>query len=120
MMNDLIFYLSTCGTCKRIIKDYELANKCTLQDIKKNHINESQLDHLAKEKGSYEALFNKMSKKYKERNLKEKSLKEGDYKNLILEEYTFLKRPVIIINNKLFIGNSPKTLQELQNELGKN
>jgi len=37
-------------------------------------------------------------------------LTENDYKRLILQEYTFLKRPVIIYEDKIFVGNEGKTV----------
>lgn len=61
--------------------------------------------------GSYEALFSRKATLYKERGLKDKTLSEEDYKNLIMEHYTFLSRPVIIADDQIFIGNSPKTVQ---------
>ncbi len=61
--------------------------------------------------GSYESLFSKRSKLYKEMDLKNQDLKEKDFKLYILEHYTFLSRPVIIVNNEIFIGNSKKTVE---------
>jgi arsenate reductase-like glutaredoxin family protein len=61
--------------------------------------------------GSYEALFSRRAMLFRERNLNNKSLTEEDYKNLILEHYTFLKRPVIVIENKIFIGNSKRAVE---------
>jgi arsenate reductase len=49
--------------------------------------------------------------------LKEKSLSESDYKRLILEEDTFLNRPVFIVNDSIFIGNSKKTVEALKKSL---
>jgi len=60
---------------------------------------------------SYESLFSKRARLYKELGLKDKSLSEDAIKNYILEHYTFLKRPVIIFNNQIFIGNSKKTVE---------
>ncbi len=37
-------------------------------------------------------------------------LTEKNYRKYILDEYTFLKRPVIILDDKIFIGNAPKTV----------
>ena len=51
---------------------------------------------------------------YKELGLKDKKLEEKDYRNFILEEYTFLKRPVTIINDKIFIGSEKKTVEALK------
>ncbi len=60
---------------------------------------------------SYESLFSKRARLYKELGLKEKSLSEDDIKNYILEHYTFLKRPVILFDKQIFIGNSKKTVE---------
>ena len=60
--------------------------------------------------GSYEALFSKRARLFSERQLKDKQLEDKDYEALILEHYTFLKRPVILVNNQIFIGNSKKVV----------
>jgi arsenate reductase-like glutaredoxin family protein len=60
---------------------------------------------------SYESLFSKRARLYKELDLKDKLLSEDEYKSYILEHYTFLKRPVIVFNNQIFIGNSKKTIE---------
>ena len=74
---------------------------------------------MKKAAGSYEALFSRISRKYKELNLSAQSLTENDYKKYILEEYTFLKRPVIFINSKVFVGNSKQIVEEAKIELSK-
>lgn len=70
----------------------------------------AQLEEMHKMAGSYEALFSRNATLYKERGLKDKPLTEADYKSLILEHYTFLKRPVIIADDKIFIGNKADTV----------
>lgn len=101
-----IFHLSTCDTCQRILKELEPPSNFILQDIKNETITQDQLESMAQLSGSYESLFSKRARLYKERNLKEQKLSEEDYKDLILEHYTFLKRPVVIIDNDIFVGNS--------------
>jgi len=103
-----IYHLSTCDTCKRILKELQPLANFELQDIKTNAITSSQIEEMHQLAGSYESLFSKRARLYKERNLKEQALSEEDYKALILEHYTFLKRPVIIVGDKIFIGNSKK------------
>ena len=117
-MNKL-FHLSTCSTCIRIIRDNHLADYFTLQDIKTEPINVTQLEEMAKLAGSYEALFSRRAMKYKSMGLKNKALGESDYKQLILDEYTFLKRPVAIYKNQIFIGNSKNNVEALVNALTK-
>lgn len=113
-----IYYLSTCDTCKRIITELQLKEKgFVFQDIKTEKITASQLDEMHKKTGSYEALFSKIARKYKELNLASKQLTEEDFKKLILEEYTFLKRPVIFINNQVFVGNSKSNIEAAKKAL---
>lgn len=104
-----IYYLSTCDTCARIIKDLKLKEKKFIfQDIKTEKITTAQLDEMKKQSGSYEALFSRIALKYK--SLDPKPATEAEYKKLILEEYTFLKRPVIFIKGKIFVGNSKNNI----------
>ena len=39
------------------------------------------------------------------------NLSEADYRKHILEEYTFLKRPFIWVDEELFVGNAKKTVE---------
>lgn len=105
-----IYYLSTCSTCKKIIQELNLNDDFEFQDIKTTKITAEQLQEMANLSGSYESLFSKRAIKYKTMELKNKALSEKDYQKLILEEYTFLKRPVIIINDAIFVENSAKTI----------
>lgn len=107
-----IYFLKTCDTCKRILKSIPL-DGFILQEIKTEAITVSQLEEMKERSGSYECLFSKRAKMYKAMDLKNEILSEKDYKQLILEEYTFLKRPVIIVNNQIFIGNSKKNLGQI-------
>ncbi|MCC4211801.1 arsenate reductase family protein [Leeuwenhoekiella parthenopeia] len=106
-----IYYLSTCDTCTRIMKEIELPSAFIQQDIKTDPLTEEQLDELYNLSGSYEALFNKRARLYRERGLNNEPLEEDKYAELILEHYTFLKRPVIVNNDQIFIGNSKKTVE---------
>ncbi|WP_088324405.1 arsenate reductase family protein [Polaribacter tangerinus] len=110
------YFLQTCDTCKRILKEIDTSN-FKLQEIKSTPVNEEQLSEMYAISGSYEALFNKRARLYKSLGLKDKSLSEQDYKNYILKEYTFLKRPVFIVDNEIFIGNSKKVIEELKNKI---
>lgn len=105
-----VYHLSTCSTCKRILKELDLDSDFELQDIKSEAITVSQIEEIHALSGSYEALFSRTAMKYRSMGLREKKLSEEDYKKLILEEYTFLKRPVFIINDQIFIGNAKKTI----------
>ena len=110
----IFYYLSTCQTCKRIIKDLDLNDSIQRIDIKKTPINRDQLNYLYKIEGSYENLINKRAKLFKTPGLRNKVLEENDYKKLLLEHYTFLKRPVLAYDNNLFIGNSSNVIIKMK------
>jgi arsenate reductase len=113
-----IYHLGNCTTSQTIIKDTQLDRKgFEMQDIKFEKISPSQLEEMKKMAGSYESLFSRRAMKYKEMGLKDKKLEEKDYRDYILEEYTFLKRPIVIINNKIFVGSEKKTVEALKKEV---
>ena len=101
----------------RIIKELDLPSDFLFQDIKEQEITVSQLEDMHALSGSYEALFSKRAKLYKEMDLKNQVLEERDFKQYILEHYTFLKRPVIIVNDQIFTGNSKKTVEAAKNTI---
>ena len=108
------YYLSTCSTCKQFIAQLSLPETFVLQDIKTNKISAAQLEEMKSMAGSYEELFSRRAIKYHQLGLGKKTLVEADYKNLILEEYTFLKRPVFIINDQIVIGSGKKNIERVK------
>lgn len=85
-----------------------------LREIKTEPITDEELEEMYKRAGSYEALFSKKSTQLKLQELDVKSLVEEDFKRLLTDHYTFLKRPVFMTDDKIFIGNDKKTLEELR------
>lgn len=108
-----VFYLKTCGTCTRILKQFDLSG-WELREIKSQEISEEELAEMFEKTQSYEALFSRRSTQIKARDIDLKSLKENDYKKLILEHYSFLKRPVFLTDEKIFVGNDHHNLENLE------
>ncbi|WP_394420363.1 arsenate reductase family protein [Tenacibaculum mesophilum] len=108
-----VYFLQTCDTCRRILKELNL-DGFEKQEIKTNPITVAQLEEMRAMTDSYESLFNKRAKLYKEMDLKNQNVSEADYRQYILDEYTFLKRPVFIVDNQIFIGNSKKVVESLK------
>lgn len=105
------FYsLSGCNTCQRIHAELDLPVSVRVINIKEEPLTAKSLVMLKKLAGSYEALFSKRAQLYKKRNLKERQLSEEDYRSLLLEHYTFLKRPILIFDDNIFIGNSKQVV----------
>ncbi len=110
---DKIYYLASCDTCRKIIKSLPENHNLVFHDIKQNPILVDELEKLQQLAGSYEALFSKKAQLYKSMDLKNKALTEADYKKYLLEHYTFLSRPVFVINSKIYIGNTQQNMLQV-------
>jgi arsenate reductase (glutaredoxin) len=107
-----IYHLGSCSTCKKIIDSLPIPKEAIFHDIKTEQITAAQLDEMKALAGTYESLFSRQSMKFRPMGLHEKELSESDYRKYILEEYTFLKRPVFIINNQIFVGNTQAVVEQ--------
>ncbi len=117
-MKDTILYLKTCSTCQRILKELDgLLEGVELQNIKKEPVSTTQLDYIAGNAGGYEAVFNKRAMKYKTSGLKEKELTESEWREHILSEYTYMKRPLSVIDGEVYAGNSKSVTAALKEAL---
>ena len=108
-----VFYLKTCGTCTKILNQFDLTD-WELRELKSKNITEEELSEMYAQTKSYEAIFSRRSTQIKARNIDVKSLTEDDFKNLILDHYSFLKRPVFLTDKEIFVGNEKKNLGELE------
>lgn len=108
-----VFYLNTCDTCRKILAQFNLSD-WELREIKKQPITKEELEEMYSKTNSYEALFSKKSTQIKLRELDAKSLTEDDFKELILDHYTFLKRPVFLTDKEIFVGNEKKNIDALK------
>ena len=112
-----IYYLASCDTCRKIIKSLPKDHNLVFHDIKQDPITLEELEEMQRLSGSYEALFSKKAQLYKSMDLKNKSLTEDDFKKYILEHYTFLSRPIFIIDGKIYIGNSQQNMLQVMKAL---
>lgn len=117
-MARLFYYLGTCSTCERIMKGIDLEG-FTLREIKGDPITAKELDEMKKLAGSYEALFSRVALKYRALGLNKMTLTEKDYRKYMLQEYTFLKRPVMVVGDRIFIGNAPKVTAAMVEAAGR-
>ncbi|MBT0550800.1 arsenate reductase family protein [Riemerella anatipestifer] len=96
------------------MQDLDLSD-WNLREIKSEPINAKELSQMYAVTKSYEELFSKRSTQIKANNIDVKELKEEDFKTLLLQHYSFLKRPVFLIGKEdIYIGNSSKTIEALK------
>ena len=62
--------------------------------------------------GGAENLFSRRSIKYRELGLRDKTLSEAEMLDLIVSDYTFLKRPILVLNGKAVAGFFEKEYDE--------
>jgi arsenate reductase (glutaredoxin) len=117
-MTKKIYHLSTCDTCRKILGEIN-TDGADMINIREQIIDKETLEWLKKRVGSYEGLFNKRAQKLKEMAPEQKPAKDSDYKRLILKDYTFLKRPVVICGEDIWIGNEKATVASLIKALPK-
>ncbi|MEN1784145.1 MAG: ArsC/Spx/MgsR family protein [Bacteroidota bacterium] len=101
-----IFYLESCKTCQKILEALQPLDGVALREIKSKGVTSEELETLRSMTDSYESLFSRRAMLFRQRGLNNQELGEEDYKNLILEHYTFLKRPVVVVDDQIFIGNA--------------
>ncbi len=118
-MQRKVYFLSTCDTCRRIMKEVGVDDSFEQQDIKFSPVNEEQAEELYEHTGSYEVLINKRARKLKEVLAESPIKSDADYKKLLLMDYTFLKRPVFEIDGQLFVGNAPKVIEAIKRKLNR-
>jgi arsenate reductase (glutaredoxin) len=114
-----IYTLPSCGSCVKMLKEVTLTDDVVVVDIKKDGIDAKDLDFAAEQLGSYQALFSKQAMLYRSMDLASKKLTEKDCRKLILEHYTFLLRPLTLIDGQVTIGKSKFALENLKLNLDK-
>lgn len=105
-----VYHLGSCSTCQRILKEWNVDDSFVLQDIKTEKMTSEQVDQMIEMAGSAAKLFSKRAMKYRAMGLHERELTEADMRQLIIDEYTFLSRPVLILGDAIFVGNSKKVV----------
>lgn len=112
------YWLPNCSTCQKAknfierhgIRDYEL------RDIKENPLTHEEVEKMAKMLGGAEELFSKRAVKYREMKLNERELSSTEMLDLMADEYTFLKRPILVIDGKAEAGFFEKFMNKFLDE----
>jgi arsenate reductase len=116
-MENTFLFLSSCSTCMRIIKALNIKDASYLQDVKQQKVSAEQLAFLYAHTQSYEVLTNKRGRVYAQLKKDGTNFTEAVYKELLEKEYSCLKRPILIWNNNVFLGNSKKTVTAMKEAL---
>ena len=106
-MNVIRFYgLPNCTTCQKALRrlEYHRVPDVEKRNIKEEPLTREEIEKLAAMLGGVENLFSRRSVKYRELGLRDKELSETDMLDLMENEYTFLKRPIIVAGSRAVAG----------------
>ena len=109
------FYgLPNCTTCQKALRrlDYHRVQDIKKRNIKEEPLSREEVEHIAGLLGGAENLFSRRSVKYRELGLRDKTLSENEMLDLMADEYTFLKRPVLVAGGKAVAGFFEKEYDE--------
>lgn len=105
-----IWHLQTCDTCRKIIGANPALQSIESQELKSAPPTPEQIDGLAKLAGSYAAIFN-----YRSQMLKgvadRKALTENQLREYLINHYSCLKRPLVVVGTELYAGNAAATVK---------
>jgi arsenate reductase len=113
-MKNTFLYLSTCSTCLRIIKSLGMEDADFLQNVKEQMVTPAQLAFLNNYTNSYEGLINKRGRVYSQMKREGTMFSEAIYKTLLENEYSCLKRPILIWDNTVFLGNAKAIVAQMK------
>ncbi len=118
-MSEIYFYgLPNCTTCQKALRrlDYHRVSNIKKRNIRDEPLAREEIERLAKLLGGAENLFSRRSNKYRELGLKDKTLSETEMLDLMADEYTFLKRPILVVDGKAVAGYFEKFWDEILKE----
>lgn len=110
-----LYWLPHCSTCKKAKEFIEKKGVeiSEFHDIKEHRLSKNEVEKLAELVGGAENLFSRRAIKYREMGLNEREVFSGEMLDLMTSEYTFIKRPVLVIDEKATAGFSEKIYNEI-------
>lgn len=114
MRNAVLYWLPNCSTCKKAAQFLENQNVkiSDFHNLKENSLSREEIEKLAEKVGGADELFSRRAQKYRAMRLNERELSDDEMLDLMASEYTFIKRPVLILNDKAIAGFSEKRYKE--------
>jgi arsenate reductase (glutaredoxin) len=104
------YWLPNCSTCVKAKKFLDANNIeiNDLRDIKSDRLSRAEVENLVEIIGGADGLFSRRAIKYRELGLNKREVSNAEMLDLMTEEYTFIKRPVLVIDGKAIAGFSEK------------
>ena len=110
-----VYVYSTCSTCRKTVEALEASGVAfRVRDYLKDRFTAEELRTVLTDVGLTPAMaLSTRSRVYRQRELDAEALSDDDILNLMVEEPTLLRRPIIIKGSHVVIGYSPAKLAAL-------
>jgi arsenate reductase len=114
MKKAVLYWLPNCSTCKKAAQFLENQNVeiSGFRNLKENPLSREEVEKLAEKSGGADQLFSRRAIKYREMKLNKHELSEVEMLDLMASEYTFIKRPVLVSEERAIAGFSEKRYKE--------
>lgn len=119
-MSDVLklYWLPHCTTCQKAAeylktKGLELA---ATHDVKAHPLSRDEVARLAEMVGGPNALFSRRAIKYHTMNLGARQLSDDELLDLMTQEYTFIRRPVLVRGARAMAGFTPQSYARFLSE----
>lgn len=106
-----VYWLPHCTTCQKAAEELKSKNVevAAWRDMKSEPLSRREVERLAEKVGGASELFSKRARKYRALGLDKRELSDDEMLQLMSDEYTFIKRPVIVRGNRATAGWTSKT-----------
>jgi arsenate reductase len=103
------YWLPNCSTCQKAASYLKENGQAVTQfrDIKTDPLKRDEVEQLAALAGGANELFSRRARKYRSMGLNEREISGEEMLDLMSEEYTFIKRPVLVNGKHAICGFSP-------------
>lgn|SRR5690606_38638826 len=113
-----LYWLPNCSTCQKAVRwlDRRGIQVMNFRDIKEDRLSREEVEKLVEMAGEPADLFSKRAIKYREMKLNEREVSREEMLDLMTDEYTFIKRPVMVIGNAAVAGFFERSFERFLNE----
>lgn len=110
----ILFWLPHCSTCQRTARALEERGYRSVErrDMRSRRLSRIEVENLAAMVGGASQLFSRRALKYRAMNLHERELNDDEMIDLMTEEDTFIKRPVLVQGRRAQAACTVKSLDK--------
>jgi arsenate reductase (glutaredoxin) len=96
---EVMYWLPHCSTCQKAKDAIEEtgAKIHRFVDLKETPLAKEEIESLCEKAGGVNVVFSKVARKYRALGLDKLELSDADMLSHMVEEYTFIRRPVVVV-----------------------